>query len=113
MLIIFGRVYEGLTRLQSLGGQLNVDKCHIAKTKVTLLGHVVSSKGIEADPSKIQALISLPSPTTAKQLVSFVQKVRYLSRFIHLLSQVVHPLQQITHQESLPGVKITSSNSMR
>ena len=76
-----------------------MDKCHIAESKVTLLGHVVSARGIEADPSKIQALISLPSPTTAKQLVSFLQKVRYLSRFIHLLSQVVHPLQQITHQE--------------
>ena len=67
-----GRVYESLTRLQSLGGQLNVDKCHIAESKVTLLGHIVSTRGIEADPSKIQALISLPSPTIARWLVSFL-----------------------------------------
>ena len=92
------KVYEGLSRLQSLGGQLNVDKCHIAESKVTLLGHVVSARGIEADPTKVQALVSLPSPTTTKQLISFLQKVRYLSRFIHLLSQVVHPLQQVTHK---------------
>ncbi|MCO5590345.1 hypothetical protein L7F22_044314 [Adiantum nelumboides] len=94
------KINEGLARLQALGGQLNVNKCHIAKSQVTLLGHVVSSRGIEADPGKVQALIGLPSPKSAKELVSFIQKVRYLSRFIHLLSQVVLPLQQLTHSNT-------------
>ena len=94
-----GKVEEGLSRLEQMGGQLNLDKCHVGESKVTLLGHVVSEKGIEADPGKIQALIALPSPTTVKELISFIQKVRYLSRFIHLLSQVVLPLQQLTHQD--------------
>ncbi|MCO5560544.1 hypothetical protein L7F22_014159 [Adiantum nelumboides] len=94
------KVNEGLAKLQSLGGQLNVDKCHIAESQVTLLGHVVSSRDIEADPGKVQALVSLPSPKLAKELVSFIQKVRYLSRFIHLLSQVVLPLQQLTHSNT-------------
>ncbi|MCO5591846.1 hypothetical protein L7F22_045839 [Adiantum nelumboides] len=93
------KVYEAFCKLQTLGGQLNVEKCHIAKRKVALLGHVISAKGIEANPSKVQALVSLPPPMTAKQLVSFLQKVRYLSRFIHLLSQVVLPLQKLTHQD--------------
>ncbi|MCO5608656.1 hypothetical protein L7F22_062870 [Adiantum nelumboides] len=78
------KVNEGLARLQSLGGQLNVDKCHIAESQlnvdkchiaesqVTLLGHVVSSRGIEADHGKVQALVSLPSPKSAKELVSFI-----------------------------------------
>ncbi|MCO5558423.1 hypothetical protein L7F22_012005 [Adiantum nelumboides] len=69
------KVNEGLARLQSLGGQLNVDKCHIAESQVTVLGHVVSSRGIEADPGKVQALVSLPSPKSARELVSFIQKV--------------------------------------
>ena len=33
---------EGLARLQSLGGQLNVTKCHIWESQVVLLGHVIS-----------------------------------------------------------------------
>ena len=94
------KVEEGLARLQSLGGQLNVDKCHIPKRKVTLLGHVVSKRGIEADPQKVQSLVSLPAPTNTKQLVSFIQKVRYLSRFIDLLSQLILPLQQLTNQNT-------------
>ncbi|MCO5548479.1 hypothetical protein L7F22_001938 [Adiantum nelumboides] len=56
------KVNEGLARLQSLGGQLNVDKCHIAESQVTLLGHVVSSRGIEADPGKVQALVKVKAP---------------------------------------------------
>ena len=94
------KVEEGLARLQSLGGQLNVDKCHIAESKVTILGHVVSKGGIEANPQKIQSLVSPPSPTTTKQLVSFIQKVRYLSRFIDLISQLILPLQQLTNQST-------------
>ena len=93
------KVDESLTRLQEMGGQLNLDKCHVGERKVALLGHVVSEKGIEADPGKIQEISALPSPTTTKELISFIQKVRYLSRFIHLLSQLVFPLQQLTHHE--------------
>lgn len=89
---------EGLGRLQQLGGQLNPDKCHVAEERVTLLGHVVSRIGIEADPAKIQALVSLPSPSNTKELVSFVQKVRYMGRFIHHLSQLILPLQKLTKQ---------------
>ena len=65
-----------------------------------LLGHVISQRGIEADPNKVQALIDMHSPSTAKQLISFLQKVRYLSRFIHLLSELVTPLQALAHADA-------------
>ena len=38
------RVDEGLSRLAQMGGQLNMAKCHIGETLVTLLGHVVSAE---------------------------------------------------------------------
>ncbi|MCO5587277.1 hypothetical protein L7F22_041224 [Adiantum nelumboides] len=66
------RVEEGLQRLYQYGGQLNPDKCHVAEKEVVLLGHVISQEGI---------------------------KVRYMSRFIHLLSQIISPLQQLANQE--------------
>ncbi|MCO5610711.1 hypothetical protein L7F22_064952 [Adiantum nelumboides] len=77
-------VCDGYSGLQTLGGQLNVEKCHIAESKVALLGHVILAKGIEVDPNKVQALVSLSPPTTAKPLVSFLQKVRYLSALNHM-----------------------------
>ena len=80
------RVDKGLSRLAQMGGQLNMAKCHIGETQVTLLGHVVSAAGIQVDPSKVSALLALTSPTTVKELTSFIQKVRYFGRFIHQLS---------------------------
>ncbi|MCO5604138.1 hypothetical protein L7F22_058298 [Adiantum nelumboides] len=97
----FTRVEEGLQRLYPFGGQLNPDKCHVAEKEVVLLGHVISQEGIKIDPSHVQAILDLPPPNSARQVITFVQKVRYMSCFIHLLSQVISPLQQLANQEVL------------
>ncbi|MCO5584110.1 hypothetical protein L7F22_038033 [Adiantum nelumboides] len=93
------RVEEGLQRLYQYGGQLNPDKCHVAEKEVVLLGHVISQEGLKVDPSRAQAILDLPPPNSARQVITFVQKVRYMSRFIHLLSQIISPLQQLANQE--------------
>ncbi|MCO5595613.1 hypothetical protein L7F22_049658 [Adiantum nelumboides] len=93
------RVEEGLQRLYQYGGQLNPDKCHVAEKEVVLLGHVISQEGIKVDPFRVQAILDLPPPNSARQVITFVQKVRYMSCFIHLLSQIISPLQQLANQE--------------
>ncbi|WP_208972664.1 hypothetical protein, partial [Escherichia coli] len=84
--MVFGRYDE-------CGGQLNPKKCHLAQPRIKLLGHVVSENGIEADPDKVMALMLLPSPQTTRQLATFIQKVKYMSRFIQLSSHLLYPLQ--------------------
>ncbi|MCO5597591.1 hypothetical protein L7F22_051670 [Adiantum nelumboides] len=93
------KVEEGLQRLYQYGGQLNPDKCHVAEKEVVLLGHVISQEGIKVDPSRVQAIFDLPPPNSARQVITFVQKVRYMSCFIHLLSQIISPLQKLANQE--------------
>lgn len=66
-----------------------------------MLDHVVSENGIEPDPEKIKALITLAPPTETRQLHTFLQKVKYLSRFISMLSQVLYPLQQVVKKMPL------------
>ncbi|MCO5602872.1 hypothetical protein L7F22_057011 [Adiantum nelumboides] len=78
---------------------LNSDKCQVVEKEVVLLGHVISQEGIKVDPSRVQAILDLPPPNSARQVITFVQKVRYMSRFIHLLSQIISPLQQLANQE--------------
>ena len=92
------RVREGLKQINDLGGQLNPDKFHVGEDEVILLGHKISCKGIEVDPSKVQVLINLPSPRSVKEVASLIQKVKYMSRFIYLSSQLLHPLQKLTQQ---------------
>ena len=66
-----------------------------------MLGLVVFVVGIQVDPSKVGVLLSLTSPTTVKELTSFIQKVRYFGRFIHQLSQLALPLQRLTNAPTL------------
>ena len=56
------RVDEGLSRLAQMGGQLNMEKCHMGERRVSLLGHLVSEDGIQVNPSKVSALLNLGSP---------------------------------------------------
>ncbi|MCO5580554.1 hypothetical protein L7F22_034422 [Adiantum nelumboides] len=93
------RVEKGLQRLYQYDGQLNLDTCHVAEKEVVLLEHVISQEGIEVNPSRVQAILDLLPPNSARQVITFVQKVRYMSRFIHLLSQIISPLQKLANQE--------------
>ncbi|MCO5551944.1 hypothetical protein L7F22_005451 [Adiantum nelumboides] len=93
------RVEEGLQRIYQYGGQLNPDKCHVTEKEVVLLRHVISQEGIKADPSRVQAILDFLPPNSARQVITFVQKVRYMFCFIHFLSQIISPLQQLANQE--------------
>ena len=47
-----------------------------------VLGHVISSRGIEVDKSKIDIMHSLPPPTNMKEVRSFLEHVDFYRRFI-------------------------------
>ena len=92
-------------RYDECGGQLNPKKCFLAQPRVKLFGHMVSENGIEADPDKVKPLILLPSPKDTKQLATFIQKVKYMARFIPLSSQLLYPLQQAAKHDPLVWTK--------
>ena len=56
---------EGVLRkLRQAGLKLKPSKCEFFHDKITYLGHIVSKKGIEEDPKKIQAIKDWPVPET-------------------------------------------------
>ena len=80
-------------------------KCHIGEKQVALLDMWFLSLGYKLTPQKVNALLALSSPTTVKELTSFIQKVRYFGRFIHQLSQLAFPLQQLINAQTLVWVE--------
>lgn len=50
---------------------VNKKKCEFLTNSLVFLGYVVSSKGIHVDPSKIDAILSWPTPTTIHEVRSF------------------------------------------
>jgi hypothetical protein len=59
-------LHEAFETLKQYGMKLNPVKCSFGVSSEKFLGYVVSSRGIEANPEKIQAILEMQSPKTAK-----------------------------------------------
>ncbi|XP_058217351.1 uncharacterized protein LOC131328421 [Rhododendron vialii] len=57
-----------------------------------VLGHIVSSKGIEVDKSKIDLFANLPTPKCIKDICSFLGHAGFYRRFIKDFSAISRPL---------------------
>ena len=61
-----------LKRCEECNLVLNWKKCHFMVRQGIVLGHAISSKGIEVDKAKIYIISKLPPPMTAKSVRSFL-----------------------------------------
>jgi len=57
-----------LSRCEEKNLVLNWEKCHFMVTNGIVLGHIISSKGIEVDKSKIALIANLPTPKSIKDV---------------------------------------------
>ncbi|KAK3729021.1 hypothetical protein QZH41_002883 [Actinostola sp. cb2023] len=77
------------------GLKLKPAKCQFLKQRVTFLGHVVSSQGIETDPEKTKAVVDWPVPVDVKELQRFLGLVGYYRRFVTEFSTTAEPLYRL------------------
>ena len=68
---------ELFKRLEEFGLSLALDKCQFGRKSVDYLGYSVSSAGIKPLSRKIQAIVSIPEPTTQKELLAFLGGLNY------------------------------------
>ncbi len=90
------RLLHVLGRLKDYGLKLSLEKCKFFQTSVKYLGHIVSENCVEADPQKIEAIKTWPSPKNLKELRSFLGFSGYYRRFIKDYAKVVKPLNGLT-----------------
>jgi len=48
---------------------LNPSKCTFGVKSSKLLGFIVSKRGIEVDPDKVQVILEMPPPSTIKEVL--------------------------------------------
>ena len=80
-------VREVLTALRKAKLYCSPKKTDLVNVRCDFLGHVISRDGIGADPGKISAVRSWPTPKTVKDLRSFLGLVQYLRKFLDRLAE--------------------------
>ena len=77
-----GDLRETFDTLRSYNIKLNPGKCVFGVSARKFLGFMVSYRGIEANPDKIQAIIEMTPPKSVKEVQSLNRKVAALNRFM-------------------------------
>jgi hypothetical protein len=70
-------------------------------TNGIVLGHIVSSKGIEVDKSKIELIANLPTPKSVKDVRSFLGHAGFYRRFIKDFSVISKPLSNLLTKDNI------------
>ncbi|KAL4388732.1 hypothetical protein GQ457_09G016560 [Hibiscus cannabinus] len=67
-----GNLAKVLKRCEEADLVLNWEKCHFMVNEDVVLGHKISSKGIEVDKAKVEVIEKLPPPKNVKGIRSFL-----------------------------------------
>ena len=73
---------ETFATLKQYQMKLNPSKCVFGVASDKFLGFMVSQRGIEAKPEKVQAIINMVSPRTVKEVQKLTSRIAALNRFV-------------------------------
>ena len=97
--ISFGTTFEDaldnwtsiFERLRFYDLQLKSTKCHLFRTSVPFLGHIVGRRGLECDPKKIEDVKAWPIPDCLRSVRQFLGFVGYYRRFVPGFADLADP----------------------
>ena len=107
-ILIFGRTRKEhdsnlrnvLDRARNMGIRFNPDKMAISVKQIHFFGHVITDKGLEADNSKVEAIMKLDIPNIREKFERFLGMINYLSKFASNLAEITSPLRSLLKRET-------------
>src|SRR4051812_2574711 len=86
---------ETFTALNKSRIKLNPKKCVFGIPAGKLLGYMVSARGIEGNPEKVQAIARMQEPTNIKGVQHLTGRLAAQSRFINRLGERTLPFYEL------------------
>ncbi len=93
-------VKQVLEKLYQAQLYCKLEKCIFHATQVDFLGHRISPQGIQMDPDKTKSIQSWPTPSSIKEVQSFLGFANYYRRFISKYTSLALPLTQLLHKDT-------------
>ena len=87
-------------RLREADLRLKWEKCNFLKAHLQYLGHIISGKGIEPVPEKLESIKTMPAPTTPREVKQFLGLVGYYRKFIPRFADIARPLTSLTKKDA-------------
>ena len=89
-----------LKRCEEVNLRLNKKKCKIRVQEVSYVGHKLTKNGVDPDPSKIEAITSMPPPEDKKGIQRLLGMTNYLAKFIPNYSEKTTVLRELLHKDT-------------
>src|SRR5258708_19450515 len=90
------RVDQVLHKIKTHDLFLKAKKCSFHKKKVEYLGMIIGQEKVEMDPIKVEGIAKWPTPTTTKDVRSFLGFCNFYRSFIANFSPFPRPLTYLT-----------------
>ena len=75
---------------------LNNEKSVLQQTQVKFMSHMITTEGVQADQSKVEAILNMPAPTDVHGAKRFCRMIQYLSKFLPNLASDLQPIRELT-----------------
>ena len=86
---------EAFQILKDYKMKLNPTKCAFGVSAGKFLGFIVNSRGIEANPEKIRAVLDMQPPSSTKEIQCLTGRIVVLSRFVSRSNEKCQPFFQV------------------
>ena len=89
------RIELVFNRLKQYNLKIKPKKCQFFYTSVLFLGHILSAKGISANPEKVEKVKTWPVPKNFKEVQSFLGLASYYRWFIYKFAEKARCLHKL------------------